>query len=175
LEKLEKILRWLDDEPKAWISILFYCLSFAALAFFVNIVVAIIFDLVGLQIPVNTGRGEPISMGEFFFPIKLFYLAAVEEFIFRMVPMLLAVALFPRSAKVFIFVAISSVIFGYLHGGWPNIFIQGVTGCFFSLIYLKCGGWYENHMKGFLASSFMHFCMNGLIALIALSQGVKNF
>lgn len=172
---MEKIICRLEEETKGWPEVLFYCLSCAFVILLINVVMAVVFEAVGIKIPQNSGGSAPIPILKIWFPALLFYMAGIEELIFRVTPMILAVGLFPKSAKIFVFVAVSSVIFGYLHGGWPNIFIQGFSGCILSWVYLKCGGWNDDHMRGCLASTIAHFSINGFIALVILLHGGRYF
>jgi hypothetical protein len=65
-------------------------------------------------------------------------------------------------------------ILGYLHGGWPNIVLQGFAGLVYSVIFLKFGGLEKHFVKGLLASSFAHFLHNLTLALLLLACGSKT-
>ncbi|MCP4520971.1 MAG: CPBP family intramembrane metalloprotease [Cytophagales bacterium] len=81
-----------------------------------------------------------------FWIIVLFYIpfaALIEELIFRMLPFVFINL--TSGFKLFKFlkgryleiVILSSIIFGYAHGGFINIFIQGIGGFGLYLVFLK--------------------------------------
>ena len=79
------------------------------------------------------------------------------------------------TAKVLVFAIIFSVIFGFLHGGIPNIFIQGVGGFMYSVLFLKCGGLQGNYTKAIATSTAVHFLFNMTLLAIAIISGGTSF
>jgi membrane protease YdiL (CAAX protease family) len=60
-------------------------------------------------------------------------------------------------------VAVSTFIFGYLHGGLNNIFVQGLAGFGFAYIFLRTGGLVGNWKNGLRISALTHFLYNIVI------------
>ncbi|NTW14347.1 MAG: CPBP family intramembrane metalloprotease [Candidatus Moranbacteria bacterium] len=96
-------------------------------------------------------------------PLFILVAAFFEELIFRF-PLSIPVRRGLSVPVIMIFVAVFSIIFGLLHGTWANIFMQGVVGALFSVVYLKCGGMSGNYPKALAASTVIHFLYN-MIAL----------
>lgn len=63
----------------------------------------------------------------------------IEEVIFRLLPITVVQGLTPSRFVLWAVVLLSSIIFGFLHGSWQNIFIQGVGGIIFSRAFLRGG------------------------------------
>jgi len=107
------------------------------------------------------------------FSIFLFSAALIEEWIFRFLPLLIVVRIFGKSPIVFVTMIISSVIFGACHGGPINIMFQGVSGFFFCIVFLKCGGFQSRPLKALLSSTTSHFLFNLVIFAIGMmARGV---
>lgn len=104
------------------------------------------------------------------FPLVLLYLAAIEEFLFRVILLYLVMlvsrmVLGKRDFGYVLFAIVwSSIYFGYIHGGIIHIFIQGVAGVLFCLVFLKCGGYQGKIAKAFYCSTLCHALVNLLIA-----------
>lgn len=82
----------------------------------------------------------------------------LEEIVFRFVPIKLTGS-FTESKFILWTVIVSvSVVFGYLHGAWPNVFIQGIAGILFSRAFLKGG----------LTSSFTAHMLTNLFVFISI-------
>lgn len=90
----------------------------------------------------------------------------IEEFLFRWIPLRLAKR-FIKNRLIFwsIVVGISVIGFGYIHGGWPNIFIQGVVGLILVIIFLRFGYWYAVLTHAI----YNGFCIVPLLILILVS------
>lgn len=103
--------------------------------------------------------------------------AGIEEAIFRLFPLVIIQLLFfpllKEKGKTILLlssVVILSVLFGYLHGNVLNITLQGVAGLFFSVLYLKRGGYWNNDpVKGLCSSTAAHALFN-----IVLVYGLKT-
>ena len=105
------------------------------------------------------------------FPFVLFFFALAEELLFRFLFLADAVK-YDASLKIVIGLSIiSSVLFGFVHGGAIKIPMQGVFGLVFCYVYLRCGGFQGRFVKATLCSTLSHFLWNGSIALIAISKG----
>lgn len=82
----------------------------------------------GSQAAQEIGRGTAGWLGWILFFVVLFILAFMEEVLFRFPLFFVALIVFgkkwPLSVNLWSIVILSA-IFGYLHGNWINIFIQG--------------------------------------------------
>jgi membrane protease YdiL (CAAX protease family) len=117
----------------------------------------------------------------YFLPTILFR-ATIEELIFRF-PLSCAVITWGVSKKVLGAALVSSLIFGFLHGGCTNfgfiyegvhhIFLQGVGGLFYCLLYLKCGGLNKRFLKPIVVTTIAHATYNSAVALIVLCFGSR--
>lgn len=94
----------------------------------------------------------------------LFISCAVEELFFRW-PLALFLEKSARPMFVLLAALLSSVIFGYAHGGWINIFIQGVFGFVLSLVFIKCGGNSKNFWKALGSSFAVHYAYDLIVFL----------
>ncbi|MDQ5969287.1 MAG: hypothetical protein QG579_444 [Patescibacteria group bacterium] len=104
----------------------------------------------------------------------LFYLpcwAFLEEVMFRFLPFL--IIFLPKyefsGKQIFSIVVLSSCIFGYMHGDYRAIFIQGVAGAYFSLIFWRYSFRLKNWrgmMNGLVASTIVHLLCNSFIFLL---------
>jgi len=86
-----------------------------------------------------------------------------EELIFRLIPISLFSVLLKntelfKETKWYI-VAIIAAIFGYIHGGFYNIYIQGVAGFFFGWVYIKNG-------MSYWSAVATHFLYNFMIYIV---------
>ncbi len=85
-----------------------------------------------------------------------------EEFIFRYLPITLAckLAFFKEDKEnLYLLIAILGGIFGYIHGGYYNILIQGVAGFFFGWVYVKNGMSYWSAVAA-------HFIYNLVVSVV---------
>lgn len=106
-----------------------------------SISVAYVADFYHLSFSQGTATIKELLSIWYLIPFGVF----VEEVLFRLIPMGLFVFLVGtisffknREYILLSLIAIaSSVLFGYLHGNWVNIFIQGVTGFVYFLFYWK--------------------------------------
>jgi membrane protease YdiL (CAAX protease family) len=99
--------------------------------------------------------------------------AFFEEVIFRFIPIVYTLK-FTRSLYVVVSVTIvSSVIFGYVHGGFGHVPLQGVAGLFFSMVYIKTGGYLEMHRDALLTTTLIHFLYNMFILLPIMIFGIE--
>jgi membrane protease YdiL (CAAX protease family) len=104
---------------------------------------------------------EPIIFVYVLVPI----IVLTEEFFFRLPLMFLTDA---QPKTILIGAIFLSTIFGFTHGGWQQLPVQGFLGLILCLVFLKCGGIKEKPGKAFLSSSFVHFTFNWLLLTIAL-------
>ncbi len=86
-----------------------------------------------------------------------------EELVFRLIPLSLFSILLKKTelfeeVKWYI-VAIIACVFGYIHGGFYNIYIQGVAGFFFGWVYIKNG-------MSYWSAVIAHFLYNFMIYVV---------
>lgn len=62
-----------------------------------------------------------------------------EEFAFRFGPIWIVRNLTNNRKILWLVIIAVSIVFGYLHGSWHHIFIQGVVGLIFSKAFLRGG------------------------------------
>lgn len=114
-------------------------------------------------------------------PILIFVLALMEEVFFR-----LPLAFVVRVSRYFSVKSIGtalalasafflSILFGLCHGSVYHIFLQGVGGFIYSILFLKCGGYQGKYLKPLMASTAVHFLFNMSVLGIAAAQGVAFF
>lgn len=70
----------------------------------------------------------------------------------------------PRLVAAFVLI-VTSVWFGYIHGGFGNVPIQGALGLIFGLVYLKMSAYGRKPLLGLFAAVLLHGAYNFYIAL----------
>lgn len=165
----KKSWRWLGIEVPGgeFISFVGVCLLGG---FFLNFFALWVMSAFGVA-PEPPRNKIPILV--WWFPLFLFVAALIEEVIFRL-PLALIVKKWGNSWQLFIAIVLFSMAFGMAHGSVKNIPLQGTFGLIYCLIFLKCGGLQRRYGKALCASTLAHVTMNGIIALIALANGIKT-
>lgn len=126
------------------------------------------------EISKNTGSFENIKHeSTFYIWNQVFSFAALEEFIFRFIPLGLIWGIGVRKRIIpCIVIAVSALIFGYLHGNWLNIFIQGVSGALLGIWFWRFMEEREDHetvpLKAWYFVSLIHTFFNLIIFYIML-------
>ena len=111
--------------------------------------------------------------------------AIAEEVVFRWLPFMCLFALLgfasrfveisnrTRSYGILMVVAITSIIFGYVHGNFFNIFIQGVSGAIFCAFYIRAliktrakGKKDKYQLVPLASSSTYHMLANSLLIIL---------
>jgi len=104
--------------------------------------------------------------------IVLLLIAILEELVFRIAPLGILAWHGAHTSTLLVTAAVSSVIFGYMHGGLANIPVQGLSGLILSLLFLKCGG-ITGTRRGVLigagACICSHFVWNIIIAVVLIA------
>lgn len=124
----------------------------------------------------QTGFGSETGSVDFTSPliglIALMGVAVLEEFVFRALPLVVAVELVRRkklSLDVIPFVlVVSSGLFGYLHGNFMNVLIQGVSGFLFGCFFLLLTGFRCRYLRAYAGAILAHFFFNTLLYLIRI-------
>lgn len=146
------------------------------------IIVKLLFVLVGIWIikyfnvyvPPTPISREEIPLLRLSFLFWLLYVAILEEAMYHLLPLVFTMELLGGSKRAMIaVVVISSAIFGWVHGGFTHIFIQGVSGFILCLVFLKCGGLQRKYVKALTASAAVHFLFNGFICLARVVAGAR--
>lgn len=102
-----------------------------------------------------------IEEGYGFCPIwQTIFFASVEELAFRFIPIVLVMKLIGPGLTLWIIIIASSIILGILHGNFFHIFLQGLWGVVFSVIFLKFGGLYGSYLIAFLVVATIHSVYN---------------
>ena len=110
----------------------------------------------------NVGKTDDLTIMEL--SIILPIAAMIEEIIFRLIPMVMVIYIAPRyldtKSGILSVAIISSILFGYLHGNIVNVFIQGIAGFIFFMVWLAVYDIKKSIMISTLASSMTHLFDN---------------
>lgn len=74
--------------------------------------------------------------------------------------------LLAEEIAVVLLVVCTGAWFGYVHGGAVFIFMQGLGGLVYGVLYLKCGGLHGAVAKPLITTSLSHGSFNGFIVLL---------
>lgn len=122
--------------------------------FFLSITSYKILTMLGLQHSEATEDFKGISFDNLF--LSLFKIAFIEELIYRFFPFVFAYL--TKNKAVFTIVAIvSSMIFGYNHGGFWNIIIQGPAGLALFYVFYRNFEICKLYSKNFVLCLFLAF------------------
>jgi len=169
---LNRLAEWLKREPTGFWNILNVIIFYTLVAWVYSVAATFLAAIIGLYINDfdSPYYASAVWMLKFIIPLAIF-----EEFLFRFFPLAAANEIFRRNIYAVSIVAIvASARFGYLHGGWICVPIQGVGGLIFCLIFLKCGGYNRRYLKGLVSSSTAHILYNYSVVLISLFLGIKE-
>lgn len=105
-----------------------------------------------------------------------------EEFLWRLIPLGTLGFLFyqygwllnPRwkDGVMISALAITTVSFGFMHGGLGNILIQGWAGLLLGVVFLRWSHYGTRVLKGYAACCLLHIALNGFGLLSTLSRYV---
>ena len=107
--------------------------------------------------------------------VFIFFNATMEEFLFRCLPVFIALHSKKNQARHLVAWGIFSsfFMFSFAHGSVLNMCIQGLVGIVWFLLYLKCGGLQGNHLKAVIATGTVHGFYN--LSLITTGYLFPNF
>lgn len=167
---MRKVLTWLSTEPQ----ILAERLELLLLALCLDLIEAVSMASLWVSgdapVPADPTKGtRPFDFYDFALLVQHYIGVAVsEEIVFRLIPLKLAWWI-GRGNKVALFLTagLSSIAFGYIHGGWKYVSVQGVGGALYSIIYLKFGGIRGKALIPLAAVSTLHFGTDTILALTA--------
>lgn len=117
--------------------------------------------------------GVPILSWDF--PFELIFAAALEEVVFRILPLALVMHFVKKRWVTFSVAVIASIIFGLIHGGPMNILIQGVGGLIYSGLFIKYSDNGTKFARAGIIVILMHIIFNTMITLEGVSFGVMEF
>lgn len=90
----------------------------------------------------------------------------LEELTFRF-PLAILAWLQYSLGSVLVFALVLSIFFGLAHGSPEHILLQGVSGFFLSLLFLKCGGLQGRPFKALACAFSAHWLYNASLFFIA--------
>lgn len=176
------MIRWLESEAHGK-KVLMWILICVATGYTYSYCTAMLMYKFDMPLSRNHDDGTPIISVFSFFP--LVSSCTIEEVLYRL-PLALLLQLrlhilrfdqHPINVWPFIFlaVAILSIGFGYAHGGVDHIFVQGVGGFFFSLLFIKCGGNNGRFVKALACTIIAHILFNEIEYARLSLEGVTEF
>ncbi len=135
----------------------------------------LLFEIADLTLGVMAAFGVPqvsdiqiyfFSGGDIFAILALLIAVAIEELIFRVVPLLISVRFWGFGLPTFACLIGSSIVFGWMHGDIRNVFIQGAGGLFFGMFFLKLsyGGKRPVQAAAFVIA--LHFAFDMFIIIL---------
>ncbi len=163
-------MNWLTREARGRqiVKLIFICL---VVNFVLNFISLGIFAAAHISVPSRTNldfRSLPVLY------IQRAINAFSEEIKFRLFPLAIVVEIGWSIKRILIVAAASSLIFGYIHGGWPCIFLQGIGGFLYCLLFLKCGGYQKKFGQALAVTIMTHFLFNAILITAALLLGVTR-
>ena len=96
----------------------------------------------------------------------------IEEFGFRLFPALIyrscsgGLSARNRNIGLILVMLVSSLIFGWWHGGIPTVFTLGPIGFVFAVVFMRCGGCRGSLFRGFALSCLVHLVYNLSLLLL---------
>lgn len=164
----EKFIVWLSANVP-WATMPRYIVGVSFVHLIYSLLLLLVFHALKIGLPSPTA--EPIQIFDPYFPVIIIIVIIAEEFLFR-APLICLVASGLSVGYIIIGALLFSAVFGWYHGGVSNIFIQGVGGFIYCLLFLKCGGLQRKFWKAILSSTSAHMLFDGfLVGLIVLTGG----
>jgi hypothetical protein len=183
---LKKLFDWLRQKPKGADETMELIFGFAAIHIVWSLGMLFLLSVLKLLPPPDKYNIPDLeemirSTSKMEVILRLVKFSLLEEFAFRAAPLFAGwgVARFiswVRSIPLtgvanwtLIFISIgSSVLFGYIHGGWFTVPVQGVGGVVFCAAYLKFGGLEGKWLPPLLGSWAVHASFNIMLVLPVL-------
>lgn len=164
-------MRWLEREARGkWVF--FYIFIFLAAKFVYAFAAFLLLQYFGVDIP-PPSRGKVDIV--WYTPFSLFISVLFEELAFRLFPLVIAIQSEWPTWGILLVAAVMSAIFGLLHGGIPYVFVQGVFGFAYSILFLKCGGLEKKYIKALSVTVAIHFLWNAILVSVAYANGAVSF
>ncbi len=176
------MIRWLESEAHGKKALMWILICVVA-GYTYSLLTVTLMRKFDMPLSRSHDEGIPIVSVFSFFPLVCG--CTIEEVLYRLpLALLLLLRLHilrfdqrPINTWPFIFlaVAILSVGFGYAHGGVDHIFVQGVTGFCFSLLFIKCGGNNGRFVKALACTIIAHFLFNEIEYARLSLKGITEF
>ena len=138
----------------------------------------IIFSIVVTLVMINVFNIEPPDTVVMRIPMMAWYaiplvlmIIAIEELIFRFIPLTLAVSFWGHSTKVLIIAILSSILFGLWHGSYHYVFIQGAGGFLYCIMFLKSGGFEKRFIRAGMVCLSLHTAFNAVVIILSFMTG----
>lgn len=169
------LFRWLNTPSSvlrlvaggtAWLFLLFFLSGIYSAAYYAAFGSSMMPDRRGMA---QMSGNELI--GSFAFSLCAAPFACMVEELISRAPLSMIGKIWPGSAMPLLAAILSSIFFGWLHGGWATVPYQGVCGLILSLYYLKAGGQEGTLFRPLSVSYLIHMGYN--IALFGLGLVVS--
>lgn len=164
---MHRLWFWIEREAPLW-QLPIYTLVFLAAAFWYSFLVFWILGEFGIY-PERKPSFSSITSVVHFPLVMIVANALWEEIVFRFVPLALAIEVlrgWDRKVILVLFVVASSILFGWAHGSFWFISVQGVFGFFWCILFLKFGGLRCYYPKAIFATTFIHASWNIFLKLL---------
>lgn len=161
-------MRWLRKEVRGR-KIYLWILGSVILGYINTFIVIMVLHKFGRPFPTGISDGD-INITSWNLPFLLVFFALFEEAMFRL-PLMIAVDTDAGEGVALLFAAVLSVIFGVLHGGIINVFLQGAGGFMCCILFLKCGGYQKKYVQALAVSTTAHFLWNLSVCFIGIYYG----
>ncbi len=100
-----------------------------------------------------------------------------EEFVYRVLPFGFVWAVWfllygktPPLTLALLTVLVTSVVFGYAHGGSVNVFVQGLIGIVIAFVFLLWSAYGRTPVRGIAAILILHGSYNFYVAMVVKQQ-----
>ncbi len=163
---MAQILGWLEEEATGKTALYYTAGATAFLLIWTPFLLTLL-TIIGVDISSIPDSTEKMANSS---PFLVIFTILVEETIFRIIPLWLAVKNKFTIKGLLAFSAINSVVFGYIHG-WVliKILFPGVGSMVFCLLFLKCGGIKSNFLPACLAPIVSHLLYDAVRFAVVLS------
>ncbi|MEK9155610.1 MAG: CPBP family intramembrane glutamic endopeptidase [Patescibacteria group bacterium] len=172
---MPKFIIWLYNKPKSYLLHISFITALVLVYVIVgSIVEQITSTIVGTRLVPDwlEIEGKPLEYQIIFLIFLLLGAplnSVIEELIFR-APLSVVGKIWPGH-RVGIWVAlVSSIIFGYIHGGLATIPAQGVLGMILCFSYMKCGGMEGKFWRPIGVTIAVHTLYNFVLLCVGLTS-----
>ncbi|MCX6738621.1 MAG: CPBP family intramembrane metalloprotease [Candidatus Parcubacteria bacterium] len=162
---MKQIIVWLEEEATSKTA-LYYTTGATVFLLIWTPLLLTLLSLFGADIASIPDSTEKMANSS---PFLVIFTILIEETIFRIIPLLLAVKNKFTTKGLLAISVVNSIIFGYIHGGALNILFPGVGGIVFCFLFLKCGGIKSNFFPACLAPVTSHLLYDAVRFAVVLS------
>ena len=128
-----------------------------------------------LDVMYEEGTEEVIHILSWNFPLELVGVAIIEELLFRIIPLIVLIRYVNNRFIIIVSVLVLSASFALIHGGWEKIFLQGVGGVVYSILFIKYSAGGTKFLQASLVVILVHIIFNAVTTLLAVSAGATTF